>query len=54
MPLVEAMDINNAGQILARGFNGYYIFTPVPEPALLGAIAFASIALRRRPRQLRR
>ena len=31
--LVEAMDINNAGQILARGFNGYYIFTPIPEPA---------------------
>jgi hypothetical protein len=26
--LVEAMDINNAGQILTRGFNGYYILTP--------------------------
>jgi hypothetical protein len=30
--LVEAMDINDAGQILARGTGGYYIFTPVPEP----------------------
>jgi hypothetical protein len=48
--LVDAMDINNAGQILARGFNGYYIFTPIPEPAMLGATAITSILLRRRAR----
>lgn len=46
--LVEAMDINNAGQILARGFNGYYIFTPVPEPATAGLIALLSAAANRR------
>jgi len=51
--LVEAMDINNAGQILARGFNGYYIFTPVPEPATAGLIALlapAAAMFRRRGR----
>ena len=32
--LVEAMDINNSGQILARGFNGYYILTPRRLPVL--------------------
>lgn len=46
--LVEAMDINNAGQILTRGFNGYYILTPVPEPSLAPPLAAAVVALRRR------
>lgn len=45
--LVEAIEINNAGQVLARGLNGYYIFTPIPEPASLGAIALTAYMLRR-------
>jgi hypothetical protein len=50
--LVEAMDINNAGQILARGFNGYYIFTPVPEPgAMLGLSAAVMVLTRRGSRR---
>lgn len=51
--LVACHDINNAGQILARGNNGYYIFTPlVPEPAAAAALVMGGIALlrRRRPR----
>jgi hypothetical protein len=48
--LVEAIDINNAGQILARGYGGYYVFTPVPEPSALGAVVVAVLA---RPRNLR-
>jgi hypothetical protein len=53
--LVEAMDINNAGQILARGFNGYYIFTPIPEPAAIAAgSGLVAFVFRRpwRPRQM--
>jgi hypothetical protein len=47
--LVEAMDINDAGQILARGTGGYYIFTPLPEPIALPCIStVAFVALRRR------
>ena len=42
--LVEAMDINNAGQILARGFNGYYILTPVPEPSAFALVGLGVIA----------
>lgn len=49
--LVEAMDINNAGQILARGFNGYYIFTPVPEPTL--AAVSCAVGLTALPRSRR-
>ena len=43
--LVEAMDINNAGQILARGFNGYYILAPVPEPVAAGVVLLTGFRL---------
>lgn len=46
--LVEAIDINNAGQVLARGYGGYYLFTPVPEPGLLATATFVLAALPRR------
>lgn len=48
--LLSAMDINNAGQILTRGTGGYYILTPVPEPATAAALAVAGLVARRRRR----
>lgn len=32
-PLTQAIDINNAGQIIGVGANGGWLLTPVPEPA---------------------
>jgi hypothetical protein len=46
--LVEAMDINNSSQILTRGLNGHYILTPIPKPALVGAIVGICVLARRR------
>ena len=47
--LLSAMDINNAGQILARGFGGYYILTPIPEPAVgVWVIGYWLLVTRRR------
>jgi hypothetical protein len=43
--LLEALDINNAGQILTRGFNGYYILTPIPEPAAMGLVCGLVLAM---------
>jgi hypothetical protein len=49
--LVEAMDINNAGQILTRGTGGYYILTPIPDPTLAPPLAAVLVAMRRCRRQ---
>jgi hypothetical protein len=52
--LTDAIDINNAGQILARGSNGFYILTPVvPEPGGL-ALGGAVVTLLRRRSNRRR
>lgn len=58
--LEEATSINNSGQILCNGVNGWlthrsYILTPVPEPssllALLSGLSCAGVTVIRRRRQ---
>ena len=50
--LVEARDINDAGQILAVGNNSYYVLTPiVPEPASVASIGTGLLVLMGRRRQ---
>jgi hypothetical protein len=52
--LIDAYQINNAGQILGTGFSpasgyAYYVLTPVPEPtAAAAACLLAVLAFRRR------
>jgi probable HAF family extracellular repeat protein len=42
--LFDAVDVNNAGQIVASGVgNKTYLLTPVPEPATLGLLVFAVV-----------
>lgn len=54
--LDSALDINNAGQILAHSleagtFTGhYYVLTPVPGPAGVGVVGLGMLALARRRR----
>jgi probable HAF family extracellular repeat protein len=57
--LKDAWDINNAGQIIGRatsasGSGGYYVLTPVPEPAILGPSLVALAAARQPPRRRRK
>lgn len=54
--LIRGMDINDAGQILAEGRFatggfGYFVLTPIPEPAM--ALGTASLVLLRRARRVR-
>jgi hypothetical protein len=51
--LIRAMDINDAGQILAEGLHdgggwSYYLLSPIPEPAGLFFAAAGALLLRRR------
>jgi hypothetical protein len=56
--LKDAWDINDAGQIIGRatsssGAVGFYLLTPVPEPAVLGLSLVALAAARQPPRRAR-
>ena len=57
--LTDAWDINDVGQIIGRarsssGAEGFYVLTPVPEPAVLGPALVALAAARQPPRRARR
>jgi len=51
-PLAQAVDINNAGQIVGFGTQGGWVLTPVPEPggvlSVLGLVAVGRRAVGRR------
>jgi hypothetical protein len=45
--LEKVQDINDAGQLLVRSDDGFYLLSPVPEPAAIASILLIAVIIRR-------